>query len=298
MNTQEITEALAHNTGKFPFDAMRAAIADPKAITPVLLDELNRLADDPQAVLAEPGSYVRHIFAMYLLAQFRETRAYAPLVKICHLPNDDLVFLLEDVITEGLPRILASVCDGNIAPIKEIIENENLDEFVRGAGLTALITLVAEGALSRDEVIDYLRDFSRALPSDSPMWNQFALAAETLYPEELLPQLRDAFAKNLIDKFLISMSDIQRSIAVGREHALKELRKRNRYVTDAIAELDRWACFREEEKPLDYPLAETELYPPAYWTPSTVFRDMPKIGRNDPCPCGSGKKYKKCCMPG
>jgi len=21
-----------------------------------------------------------------------------------------------------------------------------------------------------------------------------------------------------------------------------------------------------------------------------------KIGRNDPCPCGSGKKYKKCCM--
>ncbi len=24
-------------------------------------------------------------------------------------------------------------------------------------------------------------------------------------------------------------------------------------------------------------------------------RDCPKIGRNDPCPCGSGKKYKKCC---
>ena len=27
----------------------------------------------------------------------------------------------------------------------------------------------------------------------------------------------------------------------------------------------------------------------------TVVRDEPKIGRNDPCPCGSGKKYKKCC---
>ncbi|WP_143821102.1 SEC-C metal-binding domain-containing protein [Motiliproteus sp. MSK22-1] len=22
----------------------------------------------------------------------------------------------------------------------------------------------------------------------------------------------------------------------------------------------------------------------------------PKVGRNDPCPCGSGKKYKKCCL--
>ena len=27
----------------------------------------------------------------------------------------------------------------------------------------------------------------------------------------------------------------------------------------------------------------------------TVVRDVPKVGRNDPCPCGSGKKYKKCC---
>ncbi len=26
-----------------------------------------------------------------------------------------------------------------------------------------------------------------------------------------------------------------------------------------------------------------------------VTREGPKIGRNDPCPCGSGKKYKKCC---
>jgi uncharacterized protein YchJ len=26
----------------------------------------------------------------------------------------------------------------------------------------------------------------------------------------------------------------------------------------------------------------------------TIKRDGPKVGRNDPCPCGSGKKYKKC----
>ncbi len=28
---------------------------------------------------------------------------------------------------------------------------------------------------------------------------------------------------------------------------------------------------------------------------TTYYRDIPKIGRNDPCYCGSGKKYKKCC---
>ncbi|MFL5839695.1 MAG: SEC-C metal-binding domain-containing protein, partial [Thermoleophilaceae bacterium] len=26
----------------------------------------------------------------------------------------------------------------------------------------------------------------------------------------------------------------------------------------------------------------------------TLVREEPKVGRNDPCPCGSGKKYKKC----
>ena len=26
-----------------------------------------------------------------------------------------------------------------------------------------------------------------------------------------------------------------------------------------------------------------------------IRKDGPKVGRNDPCPCGSGKKYKKCC---
>lgn len=30
--------------------------------------------------------------------------------------------------------------------------------------------------------------------------------------------------------------------------------------------------------------------------PETVTQTAPKVGRNDPCPCGSGKKYKKCCL--
>jgi hypothetical protein len=29
--------------------------------------------------------------------------------------------------------------------------------------------------------------------------------------------------------------------------------------------------------------------------PVTFQRETPKVGPNDPCPCGSGKKYKKCC---
>jgi preprotein translocase subunit SecA len=40
-------------------------------------------------------------------------------------------------------------------------------------------------------------------------------------------------------------------------------------------------------------VANTPVGQPA--RPSTVRRAQPKVGRNDPCPCGSGKKYKRCC---
>lgn len=37
------------------------------------------------------------------------------------------------------------------------------------------------------------------------------------------------------------------------------------------------------------------MWEPPYESQQPFVRQTPKIGRNDPCPCGSGKKYKKCC---
>ena len=45
----------------------------------------------------------------------------------------------------------------------------------------------------------------------------------------------------------------------------------------------------EPEKPEDITDLEILLNPP-----KTIVAEM-KVGRNDPCPCGSGQKYKKCC---
>jgi len=40
-----------------------------------------------------------------------------------------------------------------------------------------------------------------------------------------------------------------------------------------------------------------KLYPRFSYTPTFIRRKMmEKVGRNDPCPCGSGKKYKQCCL--
>jgi hypothetical protein len=58
------------------------------------------------------------------------------------------------------------------------------------------------------------------------------------------------------------------------------------YTPDAIAERQaRWAAEELDDDTFEDAPGETYVRP------------SPKIGRNDPCPCGSGKKYKKCCMP-
>jgi preprotein translocase subunit SecA len=52
---------------------------------------------------------------------------------------------------------------------------------------------------------------------------------------------------------------------------------------------------RAEEFRRRFQLSGPTGAPPGAARPQTVVRKGEKVGRNDPCPCGSGKKYKKCC---
>ncbi len=53
----------------------------------------------------------------------------------------------------------------------------------------------------------------------------------------------------------------------------------------------------KEEKPKNIKEERKDIFTdePEEEKSTPIRRDAPKIGRNDPCPCGSGKKYKKCC---
>lgn len=63
------------------------------------------------------------------------------------------------------------------------------------------------------------------------------------------------------------------------------------YTPEAIAARQQ----RQEEEDLEYDEWTEYPHDPLPW-PETYVRPQPKVGRNDPCPCGSGKKYKKCCL--
>ena len=88
---------------------------------------------------------------------------------------------------------------------------------------------------------------------------------------------------NLLDVDTIE-EDSQISIEIEFDRLYKQMVE---YKADALYNLPEWdnVYSKEEQK---------ELYT-AQKRSHTIVRNEAKVGRNDPCTCGSGKKYKKCC---
>jgi hypothetical protein len=300
METAEILHQFERASEKFAQAAVEAAVARQEEITPELLRILEGTVDRAVQLDAE-GDYMAHLYAMFLLAQFRETRAYPLVVRFASLPGDLLDSLCGDFITDDLGQILASVCGGELAGIQSLIENETIDEWVRGAALSSLVTLVAAGQKSRDEIVSYFAGLFRGklVRKWSHVWDALVSYGSDLYPEELLEDIKQAYEDGLVDPGFIGFDDVKRDMAMGKDRILARLadNPHRRLVDDTVAEMGWWACFREGSRngansPTEVPSKDG---PRPGGAASQIVRAAPKIGRNEQCPCGSGKKYKKCC---
>jgi hypothetical protein len=194
-----------------------------------------------------------------------------------------------------LSRILASVYDGDAAPLRGLVESEAADEFVRSAALDAFLVLEHTELMPRAEVIEYFRSLfhGKLKREHSYAWDGLVCAVADLPAPELLEEVRQAYREGLVDSRVTDLEGIERDMAAPKPWR----RDRQHLITDATGEMERWASFHPEDSwPKKLPEAQTPspLQPANYVTPQPMVR-QPKIGRNDPCPCGSGKKYKKCC---
>jgi hypothetical protein len=124
-----------------------------------------------------------------------------------------------------------------------------------------------------------------------------------LYVEDLFDEVRDLIRSGLTTPMALHSRDVDRTLRAGRNRAQKrfESNPHLRPVRDVVAETQWWACFKEEDDvgtlEADAHDHEHECGDPHCGHEGVTFRrESPKIGRNDPCPCGSGKKYKKCCL--
>ncbi|MDK2822072.1 MAG: hypothetical protein PWP31_2037 [Clostridia bacterium] len=281
----------------YPSEAVKYAMGNREEAIPELLEILEYTLSDVER-LSKDGKYLIHFPAIYMLAYFRETRAFDYIIRIASLPDEQVHDLLGDTITEDFGRILASVCDGNIEPIKGIIEDSSLDEYVRDQALDSLLILLNNGVVSREQLVFYFKElFNGKLEVDySSVWDSLPRTCSLIHPKGLEDDIRKAVADGKVMEIIAGLNYMERQLHRPVKEVLDELKEDESYSLISerdVYSLEGWVGVDFDE---DFEDAYAEEFEDDYEIPFNIpFKRESFVGRNDPCPCGSGKKYKKCC---
>lgn len=298
MEIRELLACLDQHRGSFPERLVAEAVARREEVIPALLEILEAIDSNPAPWLADQGRMV-HIHAMYLVALFRETRAYPLLVRIFSRPGEFPFDLAGDVVTQDLDRILASVSGGDISGMAALIENEQANEYVRSAALRGMVSLVATDQRTRDDVIAYLLQLFQKLDRNpGAHWDGLANVCADLWPQETFKELRSAYEDGLVDTASIDWQDIEDALKMGKQAAMQRAQYREPLITDMAKAMGWMQCFHNansDDETLGELGGDLMVLPSSEWGSMPIRRTVPKVGRNEPCPCGSGKKFKKCC---
>ncbi len=294
MSAAEILADLSKpNPTRPPVDALAAAEHQRPDLLDPLLRALERGIGDPKGT--PPGEAMLFSYATYLLAKWREPRAYPLFIGWLSLPGQGAFDLGGDTLTEDGMRFLAGVCGGDLEPMKQLILNREADEYCRGQAIEALALLVAWREVPHQTVSDYFLWLAREGLERNPTyaWDALASACVDIETLEVFPELRRAYEEGLASPGVMEPEEIERVEAGPRGHWLARFHERHPPIGDVAKETSWWQCFRDD--PLEQAVRDARYESAMSRLKPQPLRAAPKVGRNDPCPCGSGKKFKKCC---
>jgi hypothetical protein len=224
--------------------------------------------------LANYGEAWAPIHAIHILAMIKNREALELLLDIVRYRGEDL----SDWLTESVPYLLAAFGEDVIPRLEEFTEDETLESFARGTGATALAMLAKRIPPREAEIKSHLMKLL-SVTNDATFGALVASELAEFHDPSMLPEIRRAFAGGKVEQSMYTLEDIEMT-ANGAYADLDEERFR-RYTQDPANHFSRKNI--EDLHSIEY----SEKY--------TGQVKSKKVGRNDPCPCGSGKKYKHCC---
>lgn len=237
---------------------------------------------------------------LHILAGARCKAAFLPLLKLLALPDRELDRLLGDALTETGGKLVAGVFDGDEQALFRAVCELERDEFARNELLDAVTWLTFKGEISRAATEAFLTriDDERLFPLHDQAWVGWQQAIALLGMTGLAGRVETAFAEDRFPQNVLHAGHFRRDLAEARQRPRDQSRftKLNvGFIADVLEELERWAPRAEEP-------AGENASAPAWDMITDRLRNSPAtnynrdLGRNDPCPCGSGKKWKKCCL--
>jgi hypothetical protein len=299
MDVKTALQAFTRAGHDLPRDAMRWTLDNWDEAALELLRMLERFTSGADRS-DEAASAV--FFILHLAGEKQDPRVF-PL--LCRLARDGeaIEMALGDGTTTTFKQILISTYDDDLDILKGVIEAAQADEFVRAGALEVLADLTTSGRIPQKETEAYLLQLYDTLQPqhESFVWSGWVLAIALLGLEALSDVVRQAFRRGLIDPMVMEYDhfrrDLRRTLA-DPERMAGFRRDRIGPLEDAIGELSSWYAFSDAAK-RDQEWRATspeDARLPFADTPLPFVDPFKGVGRNDPCPCGSGKKFKKCCL--
>ncbi|HEX7896800.1 MAG TPA: SEC-C metal-binding domain-containing protein [Planctomycetota bacterium] len=242
---------------------------------PALVPELVRLLEDEDAWEAEFPAGWAVVHAAYLLAALRPPGSLEVLVEAVDRAAD----YDEDWISEPAPFLLAAYGPSAVPLLRDVATDRDRAPAVRGAANEAL-SLIGR---THPEALDALRVSvdDRACDQDVRAFAALALL------DFALPADR-ARIEAAADEDILTKEQIEETYQEGPPELPAPYDWMSFYSPDEIA--------ARQEGDEEEPAAEEDVEEaPAEDAPPPPLKAAAVPGRNDPCPCGSRMKYKKCC---
>jgi len=296
MDKAKILHQLSHNSRYYPKDAVIAAEDLRSELEPVFIEELRNIADDQYYLQSKEDGYFLHIYSAFFLAKWQTKQAFPILLKIFSQDTVSNDYHWGDVVTEDLHSLIASVYTDELDELEAFMRNPSNGEYERSAIADAFVTLYVEGIIDRETAVEKLRSclehyITLNLEYDY-LPSSLASKLANLHPSDSMSTIKKAFEHGLVDPMSIRFENVEEYAEQDQAELLNLLRKRgrNKLVTSVVDELGGWACFRSKEK------RSSSKTNTSWGLPQQPHKATEKVGRNDHCPCGSGKNYKKCCL--
>ncbi len=271
-----------------PAEAMRKAVANWESCRDFFVGTLEAYAAD-QLDPAEDGDAL--LFLVHLFGQMRETAAYRPLMNLFEsVAFEKIEAVLGGTLNETLPRILIGIFDGDPGPLEKLILNPDRNQYLRWPALDAFGALAHLGRIEVQHAERVLLDTSnRDLRSDDGAWVGWLRACAAIATPTLLARARELLTNGTVDPYGLDVGVFEAGIVSWRDDPETELEVLRPF-DDAVDVLSRWHGFSEAGV-AERRKAETLGGSIGRDTRVNPYRN---VGRNDPCPCGSGRKFKKC----
>ena len=234
----------------------------------------------------------------HLLAGYRETASFPDFCRLAMNPDRLYSVLPEDLVFVSYPRMLVSTYDGDPSPLFALVEHPDAERSARCDALLVLAYLTRTGAVPEPVAYGYLAQLPARLEAAeaSSHWTGYALAVAVLGFAGLAGIVEAAFQKRFVDQGVLTQGEFWDTLRGAQQNP-----------NDLTTPI--WDGIEPLGDPIDYLLSlgdvsigpEDDDSDPAatsrYWAAAEPIRNpLRDVGRNDPCPCGSGKKFKKCCL--